>query len=152
MRPGRRLQLAAIAQQYLEGIPLPVRTEIVLDYAERVGVPDEVMAVLRELPDEHFRRLDDVGHAICDTQPAFAPPAVGEPRNESGLRPGGDAYLQAWPDPGAVRDEKETLSYEKQLVREPETVGRGATFPRGRPDKGLEPTEGPFREPGGGEE
>jgi hypothetical protein len=134
-----------MAQQYLEGIPLPVRTEIVLDYAERVGVPDEVMAVLRELPDEQFRRLDDVGHAICDTQPAYAPPEVRVPANESDLYPGGDAYLQPHPEPGAVRDEKDVLEYEEQLVRSAETVGRGATFPRGRPDKGLEETETPFR-------
>lgn len=145
MNDGRRIQIAAMAQQYLEGIPLPVRTEIVIDYAERIGVPDEVMQALRELPDEHFRRLDDVGHAIFDTQPDFAPPDVRTPANESGLYPGGDAYLDPSPTPGAVRDEKDTLSYEKQLVRTAETVGRGATFPRGRPDKGLEETETPFR-------
>jgi hypothetical protein len=139
------LRIAATAQRLLEGIPLPVRKEIVLDYARRVEAPAEVLAALERIPDRQYRRLDDIGEAIEPVQPAFAPPGVRLPREESDAPPGGSAYLDAGEDSGWIRDEKETLSYEEQLVRTVEKSGLGSAYPRGRPDKGLEPTEGQER-------
>lgn len=112
-------QNAAIAQVLLEGIPLPVRKEKVIEYAERQGAEPEVLALLRKLPDTQFRTLDDVGEALAPVQPAFAPPEVHLPREESDAVPGGDAYTDSAQEPGWIRDQPDTLEYEKQLVVEP---------------------------------
>ncbi len=114
------LQLAAEAQQVLQGIPLPVRTAKVVEYAQRQGASDEVLSALRGLPKkQQFMRLDDVGEALAPVQPAFAPPSVHEPRVESDRVPGGDAYTEAAPDPGWIRDQPDLLEYEEMLVRAP---------------------------------
>lgn len=125
------MQTAAKAQVVLEGIPLPVRKEIVVEYAERQDAPEDVLEALRAIPNIQYMRIDDIGEAIQAVQPAFAPPDVHTPQVESGDVPGGSAYLDGNEDPGWVRDEPTILEYEPQLVREP----------AGEPGEGV-PSEG----------
>jgi hypothetical protein len=111
-------QKAAIAQVLLEGIPLPVRKEKVLEYAERQGAEPEILTLLRTLPNEQFRNLDEIGEALVPVQPAFAPPDPQLPREESDAVPGGEGYLDASHEPGWIREQPQELDYEKQLVVE----------------------------------
>jgi hypothetical protein len=127
------MQVSATAQVVLEGIPLPVRKEIVVEYAERQDAPPDVLAALRAIPDIQYMRIDDIGEAIQAVQPAFAPPDVHTPKVESGDVPGGEAYLSAGEEPGWIRDNPRVLEYEPQLVRTAEAEPGG-----GIPQEGEE--------------
>lgn len=85
----------------LEGVPLPATRRQLLRYAQ-ANDPTAV-AELRHLPDEEYRRLDQVGELLT-LGPSV--PQGGErlPRPESGQPPGGPDYLRAHPsDTGRVR-------------------------------------------------
>jgi Protein of unknown function (DUF2795) len=94
-------QRAAEIQSMLEGVPLPATRRQLLRYAQ-ANDPTAV-AELRHLPDEEYRRLDQVGELLT-LGPSV--PQGGErlPRPESGQPPGGPDYLRAHPsDTGRVR-------------------------------------------------
>ena len=124
------VQEAAIAQVVLEGVGLPATKRELLDYARRQDGGGSRLAALERIPDRQYGALDEVGEAICGTQPSFQPPGAHEPRAESGEVPGGRAYTHPEEEPGWIRDEPEILEYEKQLVREPAPAGEEA------PEKG----------------
>jgi hypothetical protein len=98
-------QRAAEIQVLLEGVPLPATREMLIDYAAR----EDASAVeeLRALPDQEYRRLDDVGSALLG--PRVSPHAQPRlPQPESGAPPGGQAYTSSGsPDAetGLVRDD-----------------------------------------------
>jgi Protein of unknown function (DUF2795) len=94
-------QRAAEIQAVLEGIPLPATRSQLIAYA-RAQSPT-LAEDLDGLPDEEFRRLDDVGEVLMLVPTA---PAPGDdlPRPESGKPPGGPDYLTPFPsDTGRVR-------------------------------------------------
>ena len=94
-------QRAAEIQSILEGVPLPATRRQLLRYAQANDT--RVVAELRGLPDEEYRRLDEVGELLT-LGPSV--PRSGErlPRPESGKPPGGPDYLRAHPsDTGRVR-------------------------------------------------
>ena len=90
-------------QVLLEGVPLPAEKQELLKYA-REQDDGELPRVLERLPDRQYESLDDVGEALLPVQPAWPQPDAHEPREESDLPPGGDAYTQPSPQPGAVRE------------------------------------------------
>ena len=94
-------QRAAELQSVLEGVPLPAQKRDLLAYA---GEQDESAAAdLQGLSDREYSSLDEVGEALAPVQPEWPKPDVHEPRDESGEPPGGDAYVDPQPEPGAVR-------------------------------------------------
>ena len=95
-------QRASLVQVVLEGVPLPATRAQLLEYA-RLQEPS-VVAEVRQLPDEEFDRLDDVGELLMLRPSAPKPPGDRLPRPESGKPPGGDDYLEPFPsDTGRVR-------------------------------------------------
>lgn len=135
--PGSaRLREAAIAQVVLEGVALPAERGELLEYARRQRAPASVLAALAAIPARSYERIDDVGEAISATQPSFAPPPVHQPQVESGELPGGPAYLDGAPEPGAIREPPRILPHEEQLVREPAPVGESAPK-KGTPSRKL---------------
>lgn len=94
---ARRAQLESL----LEGVRLPAGKRELLEYARR---EDETLAAqLHTLPEREYRSLDEVGEALEPAQPAPVPEHAPLPQSESGLPPGGDDYLRADAEPGAVR-------------------------------------------------
>jgi hypothetical protein len=94
-------QRAAEIQSILEGVPLPATRRQLLRYAQ--GNDPAAVAELRGLPDQEYRRLDQVGELLT-LGPSV--PRGGErlPRPESGKPPGGQDYLRAHSsDTGRVR-------------------------------------------------
>jgi uncharacterized protein DUF2795 len=94
-------QRAAELQSILEGVPLPAQKRDLLAYAREQDA--SAAADLQELPDREYSSLDEVGEALAPVQPEWPQPDVHEPRDESGQPPGGDAYVDPHPEPGAVR-------------------------------------------------
>ena len=92
---------AAELQVVLEGIPLPARKRDLIRYAYEQGASaaDPLLA----LPDREYRSLDEVGEALAPVQPERPQPDAQRPHEESGEPPGGDAYTDPSPKPGAVR-------------------------------------------------
>ena len=88
-------------QALLEGVPLPAKKRELLNYARKQD--DTAASELLTLPDREYRSLDDVGEALSPVQPSAAQPHAAVPREESDAPPGGEAYLDANPEPGAVR-------------------------------------------------
>ncbi|HZQ83112.1 MAG TPA: DUF2795 domain-containing protein [Gaiellaceae bacterium] len=94
-------QRAAQVQVVLEGIPLPATKSDLIAYA-RAQDP-AVVSDLEGLPDELFRRLDEVGELLMRV-PSAPKPGPRLPRAESGVPPGGADYLTPFPDDtGKVR-------------------------------------------------
>jgi uncharacterized protein DUF2795 len=98
-----RFREAALVQAVLEGVPLPAERAELIDYAGRQEDADRVLGLLLEVPDREYGTLDEVGEALAPVQPSATRGRVHEPRPESGLPPGGDAYTDAGAEPGAVR-------------------------------------------------
>jgi hypothetical protein len=95
------LQGSAVVQVVLEGIPLPATKAELIEYARRQdGDADHK---LESLPDKEYRSLDEVGEALTPVQPARSAPHAEVPHEESDAPPGGEAYLDPNPKPGAVR-------------------------------------------------
>ena len=91
-------------QVLLEGVPLPADKQTLIRYArEQQASPDE-LAALEKLPEREYDSLDDVGEALQPVQPVVVPQDAEQPRAESDLPPGGDAYTDASEEPGWVRD------------------------------------------------
>ena len=90
---------AAEIQVVLEGIKLPATRDELVSYAMRWD--PAAAAELSSLPDRSFGRIDEVGEALLRVQPAQEPQRT-SPRPESGLPPGGDAYVD--PHPGKASE------------------------------------------------
>lgn len=138
------LREAAIVQVVLEGVPLPAKKRDLLAYARRQQAPPEALAALERIPEREYEAIDEVGEAIAQAQPSRGPKPAYEPEPQSGEVPGGEAYLDAGAEPGAVRGEPTTLPYEEQLVREPAPVGEG--IPK-KGSKDRKPRLAPARTP-----
>ena len=95
-------QASAELQVLLEGIDLPASRRQLLDYAQRQDGGGRFISALERLPDREFATLDEVGEEFLSVQPSSAGGAD-LPRAESGEPPGGDAYVEPHPEPGAVR-------------------------------------------------
>jgi Protein of unknown function (DUF2795) len=121
-------QHVAEVQVLLEGVPLPAHKRELLDYARS---QDERKAeYLESLPDREYRSLDDVGEALAPVQPSRQPDAT----VPSDKPPGGDAYVEPHPEPGAVRHdappsnppqkalETQTKTQNEQLERQREQL------------------------------
>jgi hypothetical protein len=94
------LQRAAQIQVVLEGISLPASRDELVRYARPEDA--EASRELTQLPDGDYDTIDAVGEALTHTQPVRQQ-AERLPKPESGMPPGGDAYLQTSPETGAVR-------------------------------------------------
>jgi hypothetical protein len=95
-------QTVATLQALLEGVPLPATRGDLVEYARAQREGDAYADALLRAPDREYRSLDEVAEELIRVQPQ---PTRSEqlPREESGLPPGGDAYLDPTPEPGAVR-------------------------------------------------
>jgi Protein of unknown function (DUF2795) len=96
-------QRAAELQVLLEGVALPAARRELVDYASRQDEGYRFRADLEALPDREYRSLDEVGEELVHLQPDRASAPQPLPRDESGEPPGGDDYVNAAPEPGAVR-------------------------------------------------
>ena len=107
---------AAEVQVVLEGVALPAQKRELIDYA---STQDENAArQLEQLPDREYRSLDEVGEALAPVQPSWPQPDVHRPRDESGKPPGGDAYLDPHPEPGAVRPSAPASNPPQQVLQQ----------------------------------
>jgi uncharacterized protein DUF2795 len=97
-------QQAALAQVVLEGVPLPAKRARLLEYARRQDGGERVAGLLSKLPDREYASIDEVGEALASVQPQPEPGQPHEPKPESGLPPGGDAYTDPSEEPGRVRE------------------------------------------------
>jgi hypothetical protein len=99
------VELSSIAelQVLLEGVPLPNERSSFVRYALHEGASGELVALLQQLPDRRYDNIDEVAEELASVQPSFEHEAQ-SPREESGAPPGGDAYTQAHPQSGQVRD------------------------------------------------
>ena len=106
----------------LEGVPLPAKRSDLIRYAQ-----EHEPALVRELealPDQEFEDLDAVGELLT-MQPSAAKGSERLPRPESGKPPGGDAYLTAFNESGAVRhDAPRTRPPQDVLEQQAETQKR----------------------------
>jgi hypothetical protein len=89
-------------QIVLEGVPLPAtKAELV----RHVRAEDPTLADLVEaLPDGEYRSIDEVAETLEPVQPARPREQPAEPKPESGLPPGGEAYTDASAESGWVRE------------------------------------------------
>jgi uncharacterized protein DUF2795 len=91
-------------QVVLEGVPLPAGKQELIEHARREGAGPGEVALLEALPDREYGSLDEVGETLYPVQPVTPPKQPEQPEPESGLPPGGNAYTDPAPVPGAVRD------------------------------------------------
>jgi hypothetical protein len=91
-------------QLLLEGVPLPAEKHDLLRYARGEGAGPAELALLEALPDRAYRSIDEVGETLQPVQPVEAVERTEQPRAESGLPPGGEAYTDPSPEPGRVRE------------------------------------------------
>ena len=63
-----------------------------------------MLSLLLDLPDREYGTLDEVGEALAPVQPSGNPRQPHEPRAESGLPPGGEAYTDPSAESGRVRE------------------------------------------------
>jgi Protein of unknown function (DUF2795) len=95
---------AAELQVLLEGVPLPAGKRELLDYARAQDAGGRLIGLLDRLPDRRYGSLDEVGEALEPVQPPRDARRMDEPRAESGIPPGGEAYTDARAEPGWVRE------------------------------------------------
>jgi hypothetical protein len=80
----------AYVESVLQGVPLPATRSVLVKYAERQGEKD-VARALKQLPDQRYPILPDVGEALQAVQPKWRRERR-VPLPESDLPPGGPAY------------------------------------------------------------
>jgi Protein of unknown function (DUF2795) len=116
-------QQAAELQVVLECFALPAQKRELVEYARQ---EDESAARrLESLPERDYRSLDEVGEALAPVQPGRPQPDEQVPHEESDAPPGGDAYLDPNPQPGAVRpDAPPWNTPDKQLQQQTEAQRR----------------------------
>lgn len=91
-------------QVLLEGVSLPAERSSLVRYALQEGASGEQIALLRRLPEREYDTIDEVAEELVQVQPESEHKVPHSPREESGARPGGDAYTQKQPESGRVRD------------------------------------------------
>ena len=91
-------------QVLLEGVPLPATRPDLLRYARDQHADAASLALLEALPEREYASIDEVGETLHPVQPASVSSQPERPRPESGQPPGGEAYTDPSPEPGAVRD------------------------------------------------
>ncbi|HSC50550.1 MAG TPA: DUF2795 domain-containing protein [Gaiellaceae bacterium] len=91
-------------QVLLEGVPLPASKQELLHHARREGAGPGEAALIEALPEREYGSIDEVGETLQPVQPATPQQQSEQPEPESGLPPGGEAYTEPSPAPGAVRD------------------------------------------------
>jgi uncharacterized protein DUF2795 len=101
------MEMAKVAelQVLLEGVPLPVERQDLVDYADHEGAAPWQLGALRSLPEQRWSTIDEVAEALVRVQPAYEREEK-QPREESGAPPGGDAYTEKHPESGEVRDKE----------------------------------------------
>ena len=96
---------AAGLKTTLQGVPLPAGKADLLEYAVRQRAEPVLLDALQSLPERQFESLDEVAEELLRVQPPRDESVPHEPREESGLPPGGDDYTDAHPsDTGRVRE------------------------------------------------
>ena len=90
-------------QSLLEGVDLPADKRRLIRYALEQEGGSGAARLLERLPEREYASLDEVGEALAPVQPAPPAPQTELPREESDLPPGGDDYVNANAEPGAVR-------------------------------------------------
>lgn len=96
-------QRAAEIQVALEGVKLPASRDELVRYAQ-TQEPSLVAELQALLPERRYAALDDVAEALAPVQPAQHTEEK-LPKPESGEPPGGEDYVNASPQSGAVRDD-----------------------------------------------
>jgi hypothetical protein len=91
-------------QVLLEGVPLPAAKQQLIDYARSQPADPGLLRLLERLPDRDYRSLDEVGEALHPVQPTVERRRPREPRVQSDLPPGGEAYTDPSAEPGWVRE------------------------------------------------
>jgi hypothetical protein len=115
-------QRAAELQALLEGVPLPASRSDLVAYAAAQEDGDGFRADLESLPDRPYSALDEVGEELVAVQPRPSSEQAAMPRDEGGQPPGGDAYTDPSPEPGAVREDwPEDYPPQKVLEQQSET-------------------------------
>ena len=84
---------AAELKTALTGVPLPAKKPDLLEYAVRQHAEPSLLDALRMLSDEReYESLDDVVGELLPVQPPHVDHVPHEPKEESGMPPGGDSY------------------------------------------------------------
>jgi len=105
MEPAAAAQLKTL----LSGVALPARKAELLEYAVRQHAEPSLLGALQTLSDEReYESLDEVVEELLQVQPPRLDGVPHEPKEESGKPPGGDAYTELRPEPGAVRESSRT--------------------------------------------
>jgi Protein of unknown function (DUF2795) len=91
-------------QVVLEGVSLPAGKRELIEHARHEGAEAGLVEMLESLPERRYGSIDEVAETLQPVQPAEPRPEPGEPKPESGLPPGGAAYTDPSPEPGAVRE------------------------------------------------
>jgi len=100
MTTGRLAEL----QTLLEGVSLPAGRQELIDYAYGQDGDRSPAALLEALPERRYRSIDEVAEALQPVQPPQIGHRPREPRVETDLPPGGEAYTDASAEPGRVRE------------------------------------------------
>lgn len=95
---------AARLKTVLVGIDLPARKSDLLEYAVQQHAEPSLLGALQTLSDgREYASLDALVEELLLVQPPPFGGAPPQPREEAGRPPGGDAYTELDPEPGAVR-------------------------------------------------
>src|SRR2546423_9700879 len=94
---GVELKEVAELQTVLEGIDLPAEKSALVSYAAAQGATPAHLGLLAGLPDREFEAIDEVAECLMPVQPERADEVQHEPKEESGLPPGGDEYTNPLP-------------------------------------------------------
>ena len=101
MEPAAAAQLKTL----LTGVPLPAAKAELLEYAVRQHAEPSLLGSLQTLSDgREYESLDEVVEALLLVQPPHVDDPPPQPREEAGRPPGGEAYTDLHPEPGAVRE------------------------------------------------
>jgi hypothetical protein len=77
----------------LVGIALPATRDELIAYARAQPGGERAAARLERLPDRLYRAIQEAGEELEPVQPERTPPRIEQPHPESGLPPGGPAYV-----------------------------------------------------------
>jgi hypothetical protein len=109
-------QRAAEIQVVLEGVPLPAKRDVLVEYAARED--SDAAAQLRTLPDKEYARIDEVGEALMQA-PGPPTPPQGLPVPESGKPPGGPNYIgERDTEAGRVRHDAPRTNPPQQAIEQ----------------------------------
>jgi hypothetical protein len=97
-------QRAAELQALLEGVALPATRKELIEYAMTQSNGDWFRSELERLPERKFGSLDEVGEELVSVQPSRDREQPHQPKPESGVPPGGEAYTNPDAEPGVVRE------------------------------------------------